>query len=84
MTNPRCMEIAKATCVSTDVRSWAGFIILQKMTAIKEKLKIWNKEEFGDVNSALQDTEAEHLQLDLIAEERPLSSEEKTTRCKAK
>lgn len=84
LSNPKCMDIAKDTWENTHVNGWAGFIILQKLRAIKDKLKVWNKEEFGDVNTALQDKEAELHQFDLLVEERTLNAEEIASRCKAK
>ncbi|XP_058180127.1 uncharacterized protein LOC131298670 [Rhododendron vialii] len=84
LSNPKCMAIAKDTWENTQVSGWAGYMILQKCRAIKEKLKVWNKEEFGDVNSVLQIIEAELHQFDLIAEERQLSADERASRCKSK
>ncbi|XP_058215782.1 uncharacterized protein LOC131326892 [Rhododendron vialii] len=84
LSNPRCMANAEETWENTVVNGWAGFQILRKLRAIKDKLKVWNKEEFGDVNSALLVTETELQHLDLLAEVRQLSIEEKASRCKAK
>lgn len=78
------MSLAKETWESTQLRGWAGFVIMQKLRAIKEKLKVWNMEDFRDVNVALQEKEAELLQFDLIVEGRQLNQEEKVLRCKAK
>ncbi|XP_058181333.1 uncharacterized protein LOC131299773 [Rhododendron vialii] len=84
LSNPRCIAIAKETWENTQVGGWAGHIILQKFRAIRNKLKVWNKEEFGDINTALQKKETELHQFDLVVEERELSTEEKALRCKAK
>lgn len=45
---------------------------------------MWNKEEFGDVNTALHDTETNLHQFDLLAEERQLNVEEKASKCRTK
>ncbi|XP_058185545.1 uncharacterized protein LOC131302757 [Rhododendron vialii] len=42
LSNPRCMAIAKESWEDNSVTGWAGFRILQKLRAIKEKLKVWN------------------------------------------
>lgn len=84
LSNPKCMTLAKETWNEVQVVGWAGFILVQKLKAIKDRLKIWNKEEFGDVNSALQDNEAKLHQLDMVAEGRPLDPEEKALRCKVR
>ncbi|XP_058180157.1 uncharacterized protein LOC131298697 [Rhododendron vialii] len=84
LSNPNCMRIAKETWEEVQINGWAGFIFLQKLKAIKDKLRVWNKEEFGDLNCALQECEAALHQLDVLAEERHLTEEEKTTRCKTR
>ncbi|XP_058217437.1 uncharacterized protein LOC131328514 [Rhododendron vialii] len=57
---------------------------MQKLKAVKDKLRVWNKEVFGDVKLALQQTETELHHFELLAEERQLSEVEKTSRCKTK
>ncbi|XP_026451334.1 uncharacterized protein LOC113351596 [Papaver somniferum] len=41
-----------------------GFILCKKLQALKEKLKIWSKEEFGQVDRQLEDLEEIFTQLD--------------------
>lgn len=53
------------------------------MKAIKDKLKVWNNEEFGNVNEALKAKEDELHNFDLVVEERQLNPEEKAVKCKA-
>lgn len=77
------MKIAKETWDDTQAHKWAGFSIMQKLKAIKLKLKVWNKEEFGDVNEALKTKENDLHAFDLLVEERQLSSEHKAARYKA-
>lgn len=54
------------------------------MRAIKAKLKTWNKEEFGDINSALIAIESELHQFDVLAEDRQLTADEKAAKCQSK
>lgn len=82
--NPRCMAIAKEPWDNSVVTGWAGFILIQILRAIKDRLKVWNMKEFGDINSALQEKEMELHQFDVIAESRILSIDEKAKRCKVK
>lgn len=35
--------------VEGEEQGWAGFRFIRKLTFAKEKLKVWNKETFGDV-----------------------------------
>ena len=30
------------------LRGWGGFVLKEKLKAIKARLKVWNKEQFGD------------------------------------
>ncbi|XP_026428709.1 uncharacterized protein LOC113324625 [Papaver somniferum] len=41
-----------------------GFILCKKLHALKEKLKIWSKEEFGQMDRQLEDLEELFTQLD--------------------
>lgn len=59
LTNPSCLKVAEETRKNAQVNGWAEFIHLQKLRVIKEKLKVWNKEEFGVINCALAETEYE-------------------------
>ena len=59
------------------MEGWAGFRVLRKFKALKERLKVWNREEFGDIKLKL-DSVAEKLSyLDKIAEDRQLNDEER-------
>lgn len=84
LSNPRCLKLAEETWNSVQVEGWAGFILLQKLRAIKAKLKTWNKEEFGDINCALHEIESELHQFDVLAEDRQLTADEKAAKCKSK
>lgn len=84
LSNPSCMKLAKDTWNEVQVNGWAGFMIMQKLKAVKDRLKVWNKEVFGDVNLALQQIEAELHQFEILAEERQLSEVEKASKCKTK
>lgn len=84
LSHPDCLKIAKATWDEVQVCGWAGFTIVQKLRAIKDRLRVWNKEEFGNINCALEDTEAKLHHFDTLAEERQLNEEEKALRCSTK
>lgn len=81
LSNPKCMRIAKETWNEVQVTGWAGFIIVQRLRVVKDRLKIWNKEDFEDINCALQDTETKLHQFDVLAEDKQLNQE---GRCKTK
>ncbi|XP_058211464.1 uncharacterized protein LOC131323632 [Rhododendron vialii] len=83
LSHPDYMRLAKESWENTLMFGWAGFKLVQKLKAVKERLNVWNKKEFGDVNLALQVIEAEFHQFDLLAEDRQLSPIEKAAKCKA-
>lgn len=84
LSDPKCMKVAKETWEEALVQGWAGFIIVQKLRAMKDRLKLWNKQDFGDINCALQDTEAKLHHLDTLSEARQLNEEEKAMWCSLK
>ncbi|XP_058205582.1 uncharacterized protein LOC131319373 [Rhododendron vialii] len=84
LSNPSCMKLAKTTWNECQVTGWADFIIMQKLKAVKAKLKVWNKEVFGDVALALQKSEADLHQFELLEEEKQLNEDDKAARCKIK
>uniref|UniRef100_A0A2N9IEM8 Reverse transcriptase zinc-binding domain-containing protein n=1 Tax=Fagus sylvatica TaxID=28930 RepID=A0A2N9IEM8_FAGSY len=71
------------------VRSWWGsyqvegtpsFVFTSKLKALKVDLKKWNETEFGHVNAQKQNLLAGLRELDVVADLRPLSDEEKGKR----
>jgi hypothetical protein len=57
-----------------------SFVFARKLKALKHDLKQWNEEVFGNVGANRKKLEKDLCELDLIAEERPLSDEEKSKR----
>ena len=50
--------------------------MFRKFQALKLRLKIWNAEEFGDLNKKLEDSEKQLHQLEMLQETRALNREE--------
>lgn len=80
LSNPSCMSLAKEVWNCSIVHGWSGYKLMQKLKAVKEKLKLWNKEVFGDINVKLQVLEEKLHQMDILSEERVLTSEEKLSK----
>ncbi|XP_028100123.1 uncharacterized protein LOC114299551 [Camellia sinensis] len=59
------------------VVGWAGFILAQKLKFLKNGLKSWNVEVFGNVINKWKLVEGELHSFDLLAEVRDLDGEEK-------
>jgi hypothetical protein len=57
-----------------------SFVFASKLKALKTDLKQWNEEVFGNVGVHKKKLEKGLCELDLIAEDRPLSEEEKFKR----
>ncbi|XP_058223301.1 uncharacterized protein LOC131333018 [Rhododendron vialii] len=72
LTNPNCLKVAKEAWESCQVYGWAGFVIVQKLRAVKNRLKQWNKEDFGNVFTGLESCQETIYKLDLVAEDRQL------------
>jgi hypothetical protein len=53
-----------------------SYVFARKLKALKHDLKQWNEEVFGNVGANKKKLENDLCELDLIAEERPLSDEE--------
>ncbi|CAL5355041.1 unnamed protein product [Camellia sinensis] len=66
------------------VEGWAGFILTQKLKLLKNNLKSWNVEVFGNVVNKLKSVEGDLHSLDLLAEVRDLDGEEKVRRSEAR
>lgn len=57
LTNPKCLSIAKEAWLNIDNPDWAGKKLVKKFKAMKDKIKMWNKQDFGDINVKLSDIE---------------------------
>ncbi|XP_028051603.1 uncharacterized protein LOC114256192 [Camellia sinensis] len=69
---------------STHVVGWAGFRLKSKLKALKEALKVWNKEVFGIVEFKIKEAKEELQALEIISEERSLHEEELVRRREVK
>ena len=56
-------------------RGWGGYVLQEKIKGIKQRLKIWNKEKFGDIQRKMTRTERE-LNLLEKGDERQLGAQE--------
>lgn len=63
-----------------NVDGWAGFILQSKLKLLREALRNWNRDVFGDVSANLKEAEEELNKLDLLAENRDLVDSEKARR----
>lgn len=59
-----------------DFQGWKGFILKKKLKGLKNKLKEWNKEQFGNLDHQLQIEKDELHSRDAKAESMALLDEE--------
>lgn len=60
----------------SDVQGWAGYRLACKLKGLKDVLKVWNREVFGNVQESLNEVENQINTLDLLAESGTLSEED--------
>ncbi|XP_028083239.1 uncharacterized protein LOC114284511 [Camellia sinensis] len=66
--HPTFMNKVKSVWDSTQVDGWAGYRLKVKLKSLKEALKVWNNEVFGNVEYKLKEAEHAMHALDLAAE----------------
>ncbi|XP_028098101.1 uncharacterized protein LOC114297823 [Camellia sinensis] len=74
--HPSCAPLVDKSWKETVVHGWAGYILLKKLKALKQNLRIWNKEVYGNVSFKLKAAEEEENNLHLQAETRDLNQAE--------
>lgn len=59
---------------------WGGYVLKEKLKRLKQKMKIWNKEQFGDTFKKVKRIESELNKLEEDTIQRQLSSQEDSKR----
>ncbi|RZB79929.1 UDP-galactose/UDP-glucose transporter 5 [Glycine soja] len=68
---------AVSNCWSqTSTTGWGGFVLKEKIKQLKQKLKLWHKEQSGGTFKKVQELEEEINKLEIESAERQLSHEE--------
>ena len=70
----------KECWTQTQLSGWGGFALKEKIKHLKERLKSWNKEQFGDTFKRVQQLEAEINKLESEAADRQMTPQEITIR----
>ncbi|CAL5392116.1 unnamed protein product [Camellia sinensis] len=78
--HPQFSDFLDKIWMETTVVGWAGFILHSKLKLLREALRKWNREVFGDVPTKLKSVDEELHKLDLLAEIRDLEEIEKARR----
>lgn len=73
---PRYEEFVKNEWRGLEVEGWKGFILKEKIKNIKSKLRVWNKEHFGNLDVQIQESKDEIDKIDLRGESGVLTEEE--------
>lgn len=51
--------MVKESWTNSQQRGWGGYVLKEKIKRLKERMKLWNKEQFGDTLINMQKIEAE-------------------------
>ncbi|KAL6562915.1 hypothetical protein OROHE_005502 [Orobanche hederae] len=62
--HPGFSEEVKKSWNSSGINGWASFVFKEKLKRLKDRLRIWNKEVFGNIDKNVEDLENEILVLD--------------------
>lgn len=82
LSNPKCLQLMEKAWVESNESGWAGFKIHKKLKSMKDTLKVWAKEEFGELQTKLEKVELELHELDIRAENGNLEGDGKEMRKK--
>ena len=61
---------------SQSIRGWGGYVLKEKVKGLKQRLKVWNKEQFGDIQKKISRIEQELNMLEVGADGRQLNDRE--------
>lgn len=68
-------EFVKNEWKELQVSGWKGYVLKEKLKSVKNKLKLWNKEHCGNLDSKILESKVELLRLDLKGEGDGLTEE---------
>ena len=66
-------SIVKECWLSQQQSGWGGFVLKEKIKKLKERLKTWNRDQFGDTLKKYKKIEGKLNQLEVNLADRPLS-----------
>ncbi|KAK2430145.1 hypothetical protein QL285_028516 [Trifolium repens] len=72
----KCVELVEAFWRGHHVEGWMGFVLKEKLKLLKPVLRNWHKEEFGGMESRIEELTVEINDLDVRGELVGLSSSE--------
>ncbi|KAL6288610.1 hypothetical protein ACE6H2_006120 [Prunus campanulata] len=64
LSHPECKKLIKQWWTTDQQTGWEGYKFMSKLKSLKGRLKVWSKEEFGDVDLAKREAEARIQVLD--------------------
>lgn len=54
MSNPQFLEVVQASWREGGIEGWGCFVFMEKLKRLKEALKIWNREHFGNMETKIR------------------------------
>ena len=73
-------DVVKECWTSGHQSGWGGFVLKEKIKTLKSRLKVWNKEHYGDTLKKVKQLEEELNRLEQMTMDRQLSPQEMMTR----
>lgn len=73
-------DFVKQVWGELQVEGWKGYVLKEKFKGLKVKLKEWNKDHCGNLESQIKKAKEELSKLDLMGEVRVLTIEEEEER----
>lgn len=74
--DPRFKEVVEKTWKDTNIQAWGTYVIKEKLKVMRSKIRVWNKEIFGDPSKQKKTIVEEMALLDKRNEEVGLTEEE--------
>ena len=75
-------NLVKETWTNTQPRGWGGYSLKEKIKTLKQRMKHWNKEHFGDTFNRVQQIQNELNNLETGSNDRQMSPQELAARKK--
>lgn len=83
LANPDFKELVSKTWEDNQIPGWGGFVVKEKLKALKESLKQWNNSVFGSIDKKINDLQGEIHEWDIVDDTFGLEDSEANLRSQA-
>ena len=78
--NGKCKDVVEESWRSQNITGWMGFVLKEKLKGVKERLKVWNREEYGVMDDRIAKLKEDIEEVDVRGELVLLSEKDIHTR----